>query len=45
MNRTRLIGLGIVICICAGIVVVGKTMDSKEDSVIWDNKGNTVKSM
>ena len=45
MNRKRLIGLGIVICICAGIVVVGKTMDSKEDSTILDNKGNIVATL
>lgn len=45
MNRKRLIGVGIVACVCAGIVVAGKTMDSKAYSTILDNEGNTVATL
>lgn len=42
MNRKRVVGMGIVVCICLGIIIVGNRMEGKEESVIADKSGKIV---
>lgn len=42
MNKKRIIGIGIVICICLGIIFVGNRMSDQEKTVILDKSGEVI---
>lgn len=42
MNKKRIIGIGIVVCICLGIVVAGNKLNNKGKTVILNKNGKVI---